>query len=309
MDIVLTTVRSLFTLAVFIVIGFVLQRKKLVPEQTATGLSALEMYLFLPATVLSSFVANCTPETLKAEMPYIMWGTIMILISCVIAYTTAYFFDKSRGMFFDVIAYAVTFPNVAYIGYPLITMIYGEEMLFHMIMMTIPFNVLTYTLGYYQLNPMKKMNFKTFINPAMIAIAIGTVIGLCNIKLPAIVGDILTSAGNCIGPCAMLLTGMILARRPFFSQFKSGTMYILAFMRDMIIPAVVILFMYIVGVRGELFVMGAACIAMPMGLNSVVLTEALGGDSARGAQAVLMSNTLSLVSIHIVLFVATALAG
>ena len=50
---------------------------------------------------------------------------------------------KQKGVW----RFALVFTNMAFIGYPVVTALFGPEALFYAVILNVPFNILSYTLG------------------------------------------------------------------------------------------------------------------------------------------------------------------
>lgn len=57
----------------------------------------------------------------------------------------------------------------------------------------------------------QKFSLRQLLKPTIIAIVLGCLVGLLEIRLPTIATDILGRASGCMGPISMLLTGLTVA--------------------------------------------------------------------------------------------------
>ena len=78
---------------------------------------------------------------------------------------------------------------------------------------TLPLNLYVYSIGTASLIPTEKggkLSVKTFVNPIFIALILGAVCGLLSVPLPKFITTAISSAGACMSPLAMLLTGFVI---------------------------------------------------------------------------------------------------
>jgi predicted permease len=293
--------KSILMLIIIMAAGYFLRKKHYVGDEASSVLSSLEVKIFLPALSFSVFSQNFTKDAFVFRSTYVLWGFIIVIISFCISVIIARIYQK-KGQLHDIIVYAVAIPNIGYIGYPMIEAVWGGDALFSMMIFCIPHSIAIYTVGMYILNPNKVLNFKTIFNPTIIAMILGMIVGYFNIRLPELVLSTVLSLKACMAPVAMLLTGIVMARQPILKLLNSFKMYILAVIKNIIMPLVIGLILYISGVRGELFMVAVASVAMPMGLNSVVFPEAFGGDGTAGAQSCFISNLLALISLPLTFY-------
>ena len=83
---------------------------------------------------------------------------------------------------------------------------------------------------------------KIVLNINMISIAIGIVLFLTRIHLPAIINNTLSAVGSMIGPASMIVTGMLFAGMDFKQIFANKRVYFVSFFR-LIIVLVIALFL------------------------------------------------------------------
>ena len=80
-----------------IAIGFLLRKFRLAPENTASVLSKLELYVFLPAQILVTFFNYCTVETLQVQYRTVLYGALAVAMEIAIAIPAARFFFQREN--------------------------------------------------------------------------------------------------------------------------------------------------------------------------------------------------------------------
>lgn len=281
---------------VFMLLGYIMRKKKLGGEGVGGALAAIEVYICLPALSFSTFAQNFRRDAMAAYLPFLLAGIITIAVSFLISKLLSRLFSENR-LQRDVYMYSFLIPNIGYMGYPIISAVFGEKLLLSMMVYTIPFNLMIYTYGFYILNPKREWSLKKVINSNTCAIALGIACGLFNFKLPALADNIITSAKVCMSPLAMILTGFVLGgvqAKPMLLDVKS---YIAAFVRAIAIPLAALFTLLLLNIRGELMTIVVATLCMPFGLNSVIFPEAFGSDSKTGAKISFISNIMSIITI------------
>ena len=73
-------------LLLFIIIGFLLSKCKIVPDGASKTISILENYVFVPGLVLYTFIDKCTIETLSGVWKLVVLAFVMVLtlIECIV---------------------------------------------------------------------------------------------------------------------------------------------------------------------------------------------------------------------------------
>ncbi len=299
---IVPTVNQLINMFFFVIVGFVMRRRKIGGEGVGTTLSTLLVNIFMPALTFSSFSENFRLKELSENMAFFVAGVIALAATFPVAKILAEKFGKTSQEK-DIYIYSFLIPNLGYMGIPLIEAVYGNRMLFYMMVFTIPYNIVIYTYGLYILNPNRKFSLKKILSPSFIAMILGIIAGIAEIKLPTAALSIINSAKGGMAISAMILTGFVLAAtdiKPLFRDFK---LYLAAIIRGLAISMAALGICLLFKVDTRIMVVMCATLAMPMGLNSIVFPEAYGGDGLTGAKTSFMSNVLSIVTIPIVFFV------
>lgn len=67
MNVFISTLNQTAFLFGFILIGFILVKSKIMPDNSAEVLSKLENNVFLPALIMETFIGNFTAEKMKGR--------------------------------------------------------------------------------------------------------------------------------------------------------------------------------------------------------------------------------------------------
>lgn len=280
----------------FMVIGYFVRKKGIGGPSVSEVLSALIVNFFLPAMTYLTFAEHFHIETMSENAPFILAGCIVLFFTFFISKMFAKMFAENN-LQEDVYMYSFLIPNIGYMGWPLVGAVFGSDMLYKMMMFSIPFLVVIYTYGIYILNPKRQFTLKKILNPSMVAMAIGMVVGLFSIKLPGFLQQTIEASKGCMSPCAMILTGFILGGVDIGDLLTKPKFYLAALIRAILIPGVVLAIMLLLKVDKTITIITGAMLCMPMGLNSVVFPSAYGGDGTTGAKTTFVSNIISIVTI------------
>lgn len=301
MDVFSATLNQMLVLFLFMALGFFLNKKKLLPMDDSVVLSKLETYLFVPCLVFSVFYKYCTVENFKQKSVYILYGTAIMALSLVIGVFLAKVFAKDRYLR-KIYTYSFAVANFSFMGNAVVLGVFGEEILFDYMIFTLPLNLYVYSIGTASLRPDeegKKISLKAFVNPIFIALLLGAVCGLCSLPLPSFVTSAVSSAGACMSPLAMLLTGFVIGEYRLKTLASNKKVYLASLIRLILLPTVFML--VLIALKTDKAILRAAlcATAMPLGLNTVVFPAAYGGDTTPGASMALISHLISVVTIPI----------
>ena len=299
MQIFTTTLNQMLVMFIFMALGFFLNKKRLLPLNDSVVLSRLESYLFVPALSFITFYKYFTYENLKANWLTIVISVCLLAVSFALSIVLANAFAKDDYLK-RIYRYAFTCANFGFMGNAVVLGVFGEEALFYYMMFTLPFNMFVYSYGVQSLKPEGgKLCLKSFINPIFIAIILGAVLGFFNVSIPSFLNTVVTTAGNCMSPLAMLLTGFVIGEYSIKNLLCIKRIYLASVIRLIIIPLVFVVVLRLLNVEESIVKYALCTTAMPLGLNTVVFPAAYGGDTTPGASMALISHVMSVITIPI----------
>lgn len=297
-DTFLLTLSKIGVLFAFILVGYIFRKKEIIPEKSAKTLSSLGANVFFPAYLINNLSQNFTKEKLSNDLPLFLWGIVFLISVLLIGLLLAIVLKKTNVPK-NTLIYIFAFSNYGYFGYPVMEKVFGDNFVAKTIVFAISSTVAIASLGYFLLMGKGKNIFKTLLSPTIIAIIIGIVMGISGIKMPEPIKDCLSTAGSCMSPVSMILTGFVLGKFTLKELFKSPVSYIVSALRLIFMPALFACVLYLLGVKGMLFAIPVIIAAMPVGMNTVMFAEAGGKDSSQSARICFISYIMGLVTIPI----------
>lgn len=297
------TLSPMMVMFLCIIIGLVLNKKKLLPENAATVLSKLENFVLVPCLILNTFIKYCTVTSLKQQYKLIIYSIIAVLIAIALAYLLSPLFEKDSYKK-NVYRYALTFGNFGFMGNAIVPQILGEEVLYEYLLFTLPFNLAVYTWGIIILTPKSEKSknpLVNLLNPIVIAMALGIILGLLGIEkhMPDFVMTTIGNLSACMGPLAMVLTGFVIGDYNIPKLLTNKKVYIATLLRLFIFPALFIALLLLFGADNKVMTLALFAFATPLGMNTVVFPAAYGQDTSTGASMAMISHTLSVITIPI----------
>ncbi len=301
MQTLLATTNQMLVLFSFMILGYFLNIKGILPKNASTTISKLETTVLVPCLTFNTFYKYCTVENISKKWNIILYSSIVVIISIIIAFFLAKLFSKDLYLN-NIYKYSFTISNLGFMGNAVVLGVFGEEVLFDYLIYTLPFQIYIYSVGIVLLKPISKDNklsFKTLINPVFLSVILGTIVGLIGIPLPNFLESAISSAGACMSPMAMILTGFVVANYSFKMLLKQKKIYIASLIRLVVLPLFFVLVLRALKTNENIVMLTLCCTAMPLGLNTIVFPAAFGGDTTPGASMALISSILSIVTIPI----------
>ena len=310
MQLFTTTLSQMAVLFSLILIGYALAKTKILPDGSAGVLSKLENWVFIPALVVMTFVSDFTKDKLTTMWKPFLISSAVLVIFLMLAIVFARLLAGKDVYIRNIYAYGLSFSNFGFMGYAIVGAIFPEYNLEYIIF-TLPLWIGIYVWGapsWLMSDAEEKQTIgkrlKALINPMCIAMVVGMVIGFFGIDLPDWLTSTLNSAKGCMSPVAMLLTGMTVAAINLKKVFVDYKIYLISAVRLLLFPAIGIAALYFLPLAESTMTCIVCSLAMPLGLNTIVIPAAYGKDTTAAASMAIVSHMLSCGTIPLVLMVA-----
>lgn len=290
------TLQQTLVLFSYILIGYWLKKSGKVTDTFSKGLSSVLVNVFVPFLTFGSMAKNFKLNVLSDKLSIVLVGIGLLCFFLVVGFVFSRTFAK-KPTSRDVLMYSFSIPNVSYFGNPLVLAVLGELALFDFIILCIPFYILSYTYGIYLLNPNRQFSFKNLINPVMISLILGIVVGTFDITMPAFIQSVIDAGSGCMAPSAMILTGMVFASNNLKEMLINRKAYLACILKMFVLSVIAVFVFVITKIPEDMSVLLVIMFTLPTGLNSIVFPEAFGGDSRTGAQLCFVSTMMCLVFI------------
>lgn len=302
-----TTLERMMFLFALLLTGYLLVRTKVLKSESAGVLSKLENNVFLPALMMGTFLNKFTLEQLKISGMVFLCGFLVLAITVPPAILCARLCAKDAYLR-RIFTYGLSFSNFGFMGNAVVSAVFPDYFDEYVIF-TLPFWILIQLWGIPALlissdgeKPSIGRSLKNLCNPMFIAMLIGMLIGLLPITVPNWLNSLVTDTGACMSPIAMLLTGMTVASLNLKQTFCNLKIWSVTLLRLVVFPAVGLLVLYFLPLAEVYRVCILCVLAMPLGLNTVVVPSAYGRDTTAAAGMALISHLLSCVTIPILFF-------
>ena len=301
MQVLNITLNQMLVMFSFMAVGFLLNKKNILPKEASKVLSKLETCLIMPCLSFNTFYKNCTLDNLFATSKFLIYGTVILLISFGLSLVLSRRFAKDKYIR-NVYMYSFTIPNLGFMGNALVLGVFGEEALFQYMMFYFPSQIYIYTHGLYSLIPKEsgsKFSFKTLLNPPLIGLSAGAIFGILQIPIPQFLLTGIESAAACMSPIAMLISGFVIGNYSIKKLASNAKVYLASAIRLIAMPLVFVLTLMALNTNSDIIRAALCATALPFGINTIVFPEAYGGDVTPGASMALISHLLSVITLPI----------
>ena len=294
----------MLVLLAFICIGVLCSKLHIIDERGSACINQLVLYICGPLLIIKSVQNVQLSYGMRDILMLILYSVLLQMIALIVAIVCARILCKrkpERGVFSLVTA----FGNVFFMGVPVVTALYGENMVFLLSVAVIPFNLFIFTVGIYLIISGERNRIpwkKLLVNPSLYATVIALPIFFLRIELPATLVEIIGYFSQMVVPLSMMLIGAALGRMQLKAIFGSGRSYAVCAIKLLILPLIVF-FVFRSFIRDPLILgLFTVIAAMPSASISPILCAEYGGDSAFASRTVFLTTILSLATIPTVVW-------
>lgn len=234
MHISLLLMNQIIQLFIMIFMGFIIVKAKLLKAEDSKILSVIVLYLIIPCVIINAFQVDYTPQTVKGLLIALAGSVMTQVILLIVVSILGRVFHLN-----EVEVASIYYSNSGNLIVPIVTFILGKEwVLYGCVFMGVQL-VFIWTHCKKIISRESTYDWrKIVLNINMISIAIGIILFLTRIHLPAIINNTLSAVGSMIGPASMIVTGMLFAGMDFKQIFANKRVYFVSFFRLIIVPVI-----------------------------------------------------------------------
>lgn len=234
MHISILLMEQIIQLFLMIFMGFLIVKAKLLNSEDSKILSIIVLYLIIPCVIINAFQVDYTPQTVKGLLIALAGSVMTQVILLIVVSILGKVFHLN-----EVEVASIYYSNSGNLIVPIVTFILGKEwVLYGCVFMSVQL-VFIWTHCKKIISRESTYDWrKIVLNINMISIAIGIILFLTRIHLPAIINNTLSAVGSMIGPASMIVTGMLFAGMNFKQIFANKRVYFVSFFRLIIVPVI-----------------------------------------------------------------------
>ncbi len=302
-------------LALFLIMlaGFFAEQKNILDEDTCKKISWIVVNIANPAMILSSVSGESRIQpgelAVTSLIAMLMFLCLMILASFLPGILRV---DKSQ---YGVYRVMTVFSNIGFMGFPILSALYGKESLLYAALFVLIYNVLIYTYGIICLNPkpsegsrsMVKTSLKKIGNVGVLASLGALVLYFGNFSLPDMVSQVFDMFANLTAPLSMMVIGASLGQMSVKDMARDVKLLVFSVIKLLVIP---VSGMWILSWFLENPVLLGVCMVMlatPVGSMTAMLAQQYECDSELASKGVALTTLLSVAAIPLVAAVCRAM--
>lgn len=279
-------------LLLLMLLGLGAVRTRIIGEGEIKAADRIVLNFSLPCLMIAKLQQTADPDQLR-QLWDVFWmgGLSMLLCGAVAAVVFRRVAKQRRAVLMNM----AMFSNAGFMGFPMLSAVYGADRLIYGVIYVAIFNLLNWSIGPLLFDH-RHFRWQTLLNPAMVAGLAAIILFLCPFRLPVFLLSALELMGSTTTPLALFIVGARLSHL-HLAELRSPSLLCACALRLIALPLLVYAFTGLLGASGIVQGVIVLCTAMPCAATLTVQASAAGGDAALAAQAVALSTALSCLTI------------
>lgn len=288
-------------LFIIVVLGYALCKLGYMCEDFDRKLSSIVVDVTCPLLILSSVMGESLPDR-TLILPLLGVGFLTYVLLLVFGFFVPRLIAADRddqGM----IGFALMFANVGFIGYPIVSSIFGAKAVFYAALLNMPNTFFIFTAGVMLVKgeySVRKLNLKLLFSPAMIAAFVAALLVALDVHTPEIVARPVTMVGNITVPAALMIIGSSMARLPLHDIIGSPKVYVASVVRLGVVPVSLYFLFKVCGVSDIVNEINTVVIAMPVASFGTMFCMKYGRNPALMTEMTFITTVGSIFTIPLI---------
>ena len=288
-------------LFIIVVLGYALCKLGYMGEDFDRKLSSIVVDVTCPLLILSSVMGESLPDR-TLILPLLGVGFLTYVLLLVFGFFVPRLIAADRddqGM----IGFALMFANVGFIGYPIVSSIFGATAVFYAALLNMPNTFFIFTAGVMLVKgeySVRKLNLKLLFSPAMIAAFVAALLVALDVHTPEIVARPVTMVGNITVPAALMIIGSSMARLPLHDIIGSPKVYVASVVRLGVVPLSLYFLFKVCGVSDIVNEINTVVIAMPVASFGTMFCMKYGRNPALMTEMTFITTVGSIFTIPLI---------
>lgn len=283
-----------------ILAGFLSARRGIWPQELSRQLSVFVLNVTTPLLILASVMGEgltfSTDEVLTLMLVAVLNYVVLIGAALLLPLVWHAGSAERRGLQ----RFMITFGNVTFIGFPVVSAVFGPRAVFYASVLTIPFNMLIFTVGIsfvtgYSIR--QAFRPQLVFSPCVVASAAAVVLALTGFQAPRPLASFCHLLGDMTIPSALLVIGANLSTIPLRDMAGSRFLYVVAFMKLLFLPLLVLGVFRLLRLDETVSNVAVLLSGMPIAANGIMFCLRYGRDGRLMSQGIFITTLMSLLTI------------
>ena len=301
----LIVIKKIIEMFMILLVGVIIYKGKIIDDVSTKHLSNVLLLLVSPLLIVQSYQIDFNKKLLYGLL-WALLASFLTFLFMIIVSEFLFHGDKNRS---SVEKIAVSYSNSGFIGIPLISGVLGDKGVFYMTAYITVFNVLLWTHGVVLMGDSKDLKgaWKNFLSLAIIAVIVGIILFLFQLRLPQFIENPLEMIASMNTPLGMIVAGANLAQGNILKSLKNKRLYYLSFIKLIVYPLAGLIILWLLPLEFEVAFTVFIALACPAGASVVMFAQRYDRDAYYGSEIFVITTLLSAVTIPLLSVVAVSL--
>lgn len=297
--IISTVLGKIISIFIIMFVGIICCKSGIIDDDSKEKFSRLSTQIVSPMVIFMSFQIDYDRQLL-VHMG-VLFGLAIGFFLMAIAISQI-FLRERNGYDIAVERFAVTYANFGYMGLPLAEALLGNMGVIYMAVFIAVYNLFVWSHGIMLLDG-RGFQPKKLINPSMIALVLGLLCFIFQIKIPESPAFAMNSIAAMNTPLAMILSGAIVARIHFGKIFREARLFWVVLLRQIVSAGIFCGMMRFIPIEASMKVIAAVAAACPVASMTITLSIIYHRDSYYATEIFTVSTLLCIITLPLCLFI------
>lgn len=248
-------------------VGVLSYKRDILSKEAGKKLSGFVLGVVSPCFIFMSYQTDYSADMLKGLA--ISFG-LSIATHLLFIFGSNMLIRKNKCPEYIIERFSIIYTNCGFMGIPLIEGVFGPDGVLYATAYLTVFNIFVWSHGIITMRNSftKDSIFSVLKSPAIIAIALGLLCYLTDIRVPELIARPLNYIGSMNTPLAMVTAGLTIAQTKLIDVIKNKRIILITFLRLFVFPAAVIVILSLLPIPDEVF--------MPVMITACCPTAAIG---------------------------------
>lgn len=296
--------QQMMVLFIIMMIGFVCRRIGLIRAEGSKMLSGIVVNVANPALILSSSAnkeSSIQGRELVITLGLAVCFYLIFLVLAEIVPRVLRVGKEDLGVYKAM----TVFSNIGFMGFPLLSAMYGSEALLYASLFTIPYNILIYTYGVSSMSKEDKeqkssIPWSKIFNIGVIFSIIAVVLYLTKLPVPTVITDAAGTFGNLTAPLSMIVIGDAMSQMKIKELITDKKLMLFTGIKLLVIPIAGLFFIKHLNLSPMLTGVCMVMLSTPVGSMTAMLAQQYDGNYELASKGVAVTTLLSVITMPIV---------
>lgn len=307
MELALITLNKILIMFVILAVGIVCYKTKIISDSGNKCLANVLLLLVNPLLMFVSYQIDFEMRLLKGFVVSVGFAIISHTVAIIVANAMV----KKKAENYEIERLSCIYSNCGFMGIPIINTLFGAEGVLYLSAYMAVFNILLWTHGVILMTGERdiKTFFKALKAPAIIAVVLGLIFFVMQIKIPNLILEPINTIASMNTPLAMIIAGVSLAQTNVLGVIKNIRVYLITVVKLLIIPLVAAVALTLFGFDRIVTLTAIIEVACPTAASATLFAIRFNKNSVYASELYTITTLFSAITIPLVIMMSDMIIG